>query len=360
MGDKNAESETRSRWSEFETDPRGSAAGAPESFTPGMEGVARRPVKGGLRAFVSDLRDLLGPRSLKRTFKDFLRHDGTGLAAQLSYYLILAMFPLILVVFSLLGTFSSGETAQEMLGYMQRVLPAQVYDLVSTYMSGILSGESEAPGLLSVGLLGTLWAASGAFSALMKALNAAYEIEESRPFWKAKAIAVGMTVVLAAFVPLAVALLVVGTPVLEAVSGYLGLGAALTLVLSALRYLLALALLAAAVSLVYYVAPDARQPARWITPGGLIGVLLWITSSVAFSFYVGNFGSYNETYGSIGAVIVLLVYLFVSAVAILLGAELNATLARMKEEESGREVIDENPALGSTPEDARSEGREGD
>ncbi|MDN5697628.1 MAG: YihY/virulence factor BrkB family protein, partial [Rubrobacter sp.] len=148
--------------------------------------------------------------ALKRTATEFQKNDGTGLAAQLAYYLILAMFPLILVLLSLLGRLCSPELASRLLGFFQHVLPGQVYGLIEEYMGGILSGDSQAPGLLSFGILGTLWAASGAFSALINALNRAYGAEESRPFWKVKLLAVLMTLALSGVVLAAVVLLVFG------------------------------------------------------------------------------------------------------------------------------------------------------
>lgn len=305
----------------------------------GSEGVARRPVDGSYGGFLRDLTSLISLTALKRTALEFQKNDGMGLAAQLAYYLILALFPLILVLFSVLGTFSSPDLASSLLGYFSQVLPGQVYSLIEAYMGGILSGDNGAPGLLSFGILGTLWAASGAFSALINALNRAYGVEESRPFWKVKLLAILMTLALSGIVLAAVILLVFGPQIGEAISGYFGLSTVFDMTWNVLRWVVALLFLIVTVALVYYVAPDVEQPLRWITPGGVVGVLLWVLASLGFSFYVGNFGSYDETYGSIGAVIVLLLYLYISSLAILFGAELNATLVRMKEEISGKQVL---------------------
>lgn len=306
----------------------------------GSEGVARRPVDGTYGGFVRDLASLMSFAALKRTVGGFVKNDGTGLAAQLAFYLILALFPLILVFFSLLGTFSNPELASTLLGYFNQVLPAQVYDLIEAYMGGILSGDNQAPGLLSFGILGTLWAASGAFAALINALNKAYGVEESRPFWKVRLLAILMTLALSGIVLAAVVLLVFGPQIGAAISAYFGLSQVFDMTWSVLRWVVALAFLMVTVALVYYVAPDVEQPLRWITPGGVVGVLLWMLASLGFSFYVGNFGSYNETYGSVGAVIVLLLYLYISSIAILFGAELNATLIKMKEEISGEQILE--------------------
>lgn len=314
----------------------------------GSEGVTRRPAKGSYGGFLRDLASLMSLRAFKRAAVDFQKNDGMGLAAQLAYYLILALFPLILVLFSVLGTFSSPELASSLLGYFDRVLPGQVYSLIEAYMGGILSGDNQAPGLLSFGILGTLWAASGAFSALINALNRAYGVEESRPFWKVKLLAILMTLALSGIVLAAVVLLVFGPQIGEAISAYFGLSEVFDVTWNVLRWVVALLFLMVTVALLYYVAPAVEQPLRWITPGGVFGVLLWVLASLGFNFYVGNFGSYNETYGSIGAVIVLLLYLYISSLAILFGAELNATLVRMKEEISGKPVI-RDPATAQTP-----------
>jgi len=301
--------------------------------------VAERPVEGSFGGFLRDLYGLVSFAALRRTVLAFQKNDGTGLAAQLAYYLVLALFPLILVFFSVLGTFSSPQLASGLLGYFSQVLPGQVYGLIEAYMGGILSGDKQAPGLLSFGILGTLWAASGAFSALINALNKAYGVEESRPFWKVKLLAVSMTFALSGIVLAAVVLLVFGPQIGAAISGYFELDAVFEVAWDVLRWVAALLFLVTTVALVYYFAPDVDQPLRWITPGGVFGVLLWVLASLGFSFYVSNFGSYNETYGSIGAAIVLLLYLYISSLAILFGAELNATLVRMKEEISGKQVI---------------------
>jgi len=230
------------------------------------------------------------------------------------------------------------------LDYFQQVMPQQVYELIETYTEDIISGREKSPGLLSFGILFTLWSASGAFAALINALNRAYDVQETRPFWKVRGIAILMTLGLSVLILVGVLLLVVGEPIGRAVADVFGLGELFELVWNIARWPVALFFMVFTVALIYYFAPDVEQPFRWITPGGLIGVLLWVLASAAFSFYVNNFGSYNKTYGSIGVVIVLLLYLYISSLTILFGAELNATLIRMKEEISGKQIIDAKPA----------------
>ncbi len=309
-----------------------------------LRAVARRPARGSLKNFLRDLRSLLRFQALKATVQEFQRDDALGLAAQLAYYLILALFPFILVLVSLMGTFGSEELASEVLGYFRQVMPQEAYASIETFTGNIISGQAEAPGLLSFGILFTIWAASGAFAALINALNRAYDVEETRPFWKVRGIAILMTLGLSVLVLAGVLLLVLGPQIGAAIANLFGLDDLFLLVWDVARWPAALFFMVFTVALLYYFAPDVEQPFRWITPGGLIGVLLWVLASVAFNFYVSNFGSYNKTYGSIGAVIVLLLYLYISSLTILFGATLNATLVRVKEEISGQQILDAKPA----------------
>jgi membrane protein len=309
-----------------------------------LRGVARRPARGSLKNFLLDMKSLLSVRALRAAVAEFQRDDALGLAAQLAFYLILALFPFLLVLVSLMGTFSSPALAEQVLGYFREVTPEQVYGIIESYLSDIIAGNRPAPGLFSVGLVIALWSASGAFAALINALNKAYDVEETRPFWKVRGIALLMTLGLSVMVMIGVLLLVAGPPIGRGIADLFGLGEVFTLVWNVVQWPVALSLMVFTVALLYYFAPDAEQPFRWITPGGLIGVLLWVLASVIFRFYVSNFGSYDATYGSIGAVIVLLLYLYISSLTILFGAELNATLVRLKEEISGEQVLDAEPA----------------
>jgi membrane protein len=306
--------------------------------------IARRPARGSLKNFVRDLRSLLRFQALKATVQEFQRDDALGLAAQLAYYLILALFPFILVLVSLMGTFGSPELASEVLSYFRQVMPEQAYAIIETFTANIISGRAEAPGLLSFGILFTIWAASGAFAALINALNRAYDVQETRPFWKVRGIAILMTLGLSVLILVGVLLLVLGPQIGKAIADLFGLEETFLLVWDIVRWPVALLFMVFTVALLYYFAPDVEQPFRWITPGGLIGVLLWVLASVGFNFYVSNFGSYNKTYGSIGAVIILLLYLYISSLTILFGATLNAILVRMKEEISGKQILDAKPA----------------
>lgn len=306
--------------------------------------VARRPAEGSLGNFFRDMRSLSRFRTLKVAVNEFQRDDALGLAAQLAFYLILALFPFILVLVSLMGTFSSEEFARSVLQYFEQVMPQQVYEIIESYLSDTISGSNPAPGLFSIGIALTLWPISNAFTALMNALNKAYDVEETRPFWKLRGIALLMTLGLSVMMLIGVLLLIFGPDIGRVVANFFGLSSVFELVWNIVQWPVALFFLMFTMALIYYFAPNANQPFRWITPGGFIAILLWVLTSLAFRFYVSNFGSYDEIYGSIGAVIILLLYLYISSLTILFGAELNATLVRMKEEISGERILDAEPA----------------
>jgi membrane protein len=319
----------------------------PEMPREELRAVARRPAKGSLGNFFGDLRDLVRFGTLKATVQEFIRDDALGLAAQLAYYLILALFPFILFLVAVLDAFgsSSPQFVNELFEYLRRVMPAQVFDLIETYTERTLRDEDTAPGLLSVGILGTIWAASGAFSALINALNRAYDVQETRPFWKVKGIAILMTLGLSVLTLGGVLLLIAGPSIGETIAEVFTLGDEFVVVWNVARWPAALLFMVVTVALLFYFAPDAGQPFRWITPGGFVGIALWVLASLAFNVYLSSdFNTYDKTYGSIGTVIVLLLYLYISSLTILFGATLNATLVRIKEEVSGEQILDARPA----------------
>lgn len=313
--------------------------------------VIRRQVAGSTVGFLGDMADLLRYRAAKRAVQQIYRDDILGLAAQLAFYLTLGLFPFLLVIFSLMGTFSSDQFAEDLLAYFVQVLPVQVYDLIDAYVSDVLRGRNPAAGLLSFSIIGTLWVISNAFAATTRALNKAYDVEETRPFWKVRGLALLMAVGLSGIIYLALVLLIAGPNIGENIAGYFGFGELFSIVWSVVQWLVALGILVVTFAMLYYFAPDLDQPFRWITPGGFIAVMLWVVASLIFRFYVNSdFVSYNQTYGSIGAAIILLLYLYLVSFALLVGAELNAVLVKMKEELSGKEIINgkdanEKPAM---------------
>lgn len=313
-------------------------------------GIAGRPVAGSAISFLADMGSLLRYKAVKRTVQQTYRDDITGLAAQLAFYLTLGLFPFLLVIFSLMGTFSSDGFAEDLLAYFVQVLPIQVYNLIEAYVADILRGRNPAAGLLSFSIIGTLWVISNAFAAITRALNKAYDVEETRPFWKVRGLAMLMALALSGIVFIALILLIAGPNIGESIAVYYGFGRLFAFLWSIAQWLVALAILVATFAMLYYFAPDVEQPFRWITPGGFIAVILWVVASLVFRLYVNSdFVSYNQTYGSIGAAVILLLYLYIVSFALLVGAELNAVLVKMKEEISGKEVIDGKPANEKPP-----------
>jgi membrane protein len=259
--------------------------------------------------------------------------------------LTLGLFPFLLVIFSLMGTFSSDQFAEDLLAYFVQVLPVQVYNLIDAYVADVLRGRNPAAGLLSFSIIGTVWVISTAFSAITLALNKAYDVQETRPFWKVRGLALLMALGLSGIIFIALVLLVFGPNIGENIAAYFGFGRIFAFLWSIVQWLVALTILVVTFAMLYYFAPDVEQPFRWITPGGFIAVILWVLASLAFRLYVNSdFVSYNQTYGSIGAAIILLLYLYIVSLSLLIGAELNAVLAKTKEEVSGEEIIGGKPA----------------
>jgi membrane protein len=186
--------------------------------------------------------------------------------------------------------------------------------------------NADSGGILTIGILGALWSSSAAVVAIVGSLNRAYDIEEGRPWWKVRLTAIGLTVGLAVLVLASFTLIVAGPTIATQVASSFGLGSVFEWTWKILQWPLAFVLVSTAVGLVYYVAPDAEQDWAWITPGAVIGTLLWLVVSLVFKFYVANFADYNATYGAVGGVIVLLLWFYISGLAILVGAELNAEI----------------------------------
>src|SRR5215208_5668315 len=263
-----------------------------------LRGVARRPARGSLKNFLGDLRDLLRYGTLKASVQEFVRDDALGLAAQLAFYLILAIFPFILFCVAILDAFSSSDPQfiADLFDYLRRLLPEQVFGLIHTYTENTLRNEDTAPGLLSLGILGTIWAASGAFAALINALNRAYDVQETRPFWKVRGIAILMMLGLSALILIGVLLLVAGPSIGRTLAEVFTLGDEFMVAWNIVRWPAAFLFMIVTVALLFYFAPDANQPFRWITPGGVVGIVLWVIASVVFNLYLSSdFNTYNKT-----------------------------------------------------------------
>ncbi len=297
----------------------------------------------------SDLRARSWLGVLKRTIKEFRDDNLTDWAAALTYYGILSIFPALLVFVSVLGLI--GESATEpLLDNLSTVAPGPAQEIFTSAIENLQSSQGGAGVLFLVGLAGALWSASGYVGAFMRASNSIYEVEEGRPFWKLRPVQIAITLVMMILLSIGAVAVVLTGPLAEEVGNVVGVGSAAVTAWDIAKWPALILLVSLMLSVLYWAAPNVKQPGfRWLTPGGVLAVVLWIVASAAFAFYVANFGSYNKTYGTIGGVIVFLIWLWISNIAVLLGAELNAELERGRQLEAGLPAEDE---LQSEPRDA--------
>ena len=279
---------------------------------------------------------------LKRSAKEFQDDNLTDWAAALTYYAILALFPALIVLVAVLGLFGQQDTINTFIGSMRDAGLSGAADNIEQPLNDVVNQKGGAGALLGFGLLGAVWSASGYLGAFMRASNAIYEVEEGRPFWKLRPLQVALTVVgilVLAFVLIGI---VVSGPLAEAVGDTIGLGSAAVTIYSIVKWPFLIGVVMLLFASLYYAAPNVRQPKfRWVSVGGVVAVIVWILASAAFGFYVSNFGSYNKTYGTLGGVISFLVWMWITNIAILFGAELDAELERERELEAGINAEDE-------------------
>jgi membrane protein len=261
---------------------------------------------------------------VKQAVKSFLDDDMVTYAAALSYHLALALFPFIIFLLTLLGALGLSDFFDRVLNQARAALPPDAYELLARVIGEIRGQPRE--GLLSASILLALWAASTGMRSVMNALNVAYAVEETRPAWKRYPLSILYTIGLVAVVIAAAVFRLVGPWAAQRFVTQLGLTTALARVWTWLRWPVVVMLLLLVVALIYYLGPNIQQPFRYVTPGSVSAVIVWIVASLLFSAYVDNFGNYGATYGSLGGMIVLLLYFFVSAAVLLLGAEINATI----------------------------------
>jgi membrane protein len=259
-----------------------------------------------------------------RVWNEIWEDEVTDRAAGLAYYLLFALFPALLFLTALLGMLPIPNLMDRLMAYVNQALPGDAASITQKTLQEIMQGAHG--GLLSLGVLGALWASSNGMASLITALNACYDIPEGRPFWKRKALAIGLTVLFALFILSALVLMVFGPKIGEAVAGWVGLGEVFTTVWNVVSVPVAVLLVTIGVALIYYLAPAAEQRFRWVTPGSAVAVVLWLAMSAGLRYYVTNFGDYTATYGSIAGVILLMLWLYLSGVALLLGAEINAEI----------------------------------
>jgi membrane protein len=272
---------------------------------------------------------------LKRTIKEFRDDNLTDWAAALTYYGVLALFPALIALVSVVGLL--GQSTVDTLIANIRAIPAAgaAKDIVLKTIESISKEKGTAGAAFVTGLALALWSASSYVGAFMRASNAIYETREGRSFFKLRPLQLGITLIMVVLVALSTAAIVVTGPVAERVGQAVGLGGTTQTAFDIVKWPMIVLIVSFMFSLLYYAAPNVRQPGfRWITPGGLLAVLVWVAASAAFALYVNYFPN-NKTYGAFGGVIVFLTWLWITNIAMLLGLELNAELERERELRAG-------------------------
>ena len=272
---------------------------------------------------------------VRRTIREFKEDDLTLLAAALTYYGVLSLFPGMLVLVSILGLLGE-STTQPLVDNLTALTPGPARDVVMSSIRNLQDASGAAGFAFVLGILGALWSASGYVGGFMRASNIIYEVEEGRPFWKLRPLQIAVTVLLVLVAAVISLSIVVTGPLAQRVGDVIGLGDTTVTLWNIAKWPVIAIVVSQVIAFLYWVAPNVRQPGyRWISPGGIFAVVLWILASAAFAFYVSQFGSYNKTYGSLTAVIVFLVWLWITNVVILLGAEMNAEVERERQIKQG-------------------------
>jgi membrane protein len=263
----------------------------------------------------------------RRVWSEVQKDDVFGRAAQLSYYFLLALFPLLIFLTSFIGFVVGSGTGMRhsLFNYLRQVMPSSAFQLVDSTIWEITNASGG--GKISFGILAALWAASSGMGAITQALNVAYDVRETRPWWKQRVVAVGLTVALSLLIISALALVLYGGRIADSMAGHFGFGNAFTLTWKVLQWPVLLGFMLTAFGLIYYWAPDLHdQDWRWVTPGSVIAVAAWLIISFGFRVYLHFFDSYSKSYGSLGAVIVLMLWLYLTGAAVLIGGEINSEI----------------------------------
>ena len=263
----------------------------------------------------------------RRVWKEIQGDKVFNRAAELSYYFLLALFPLLILLTSVFGLIigEQAELRQKLFNYLAQVMPPSALQLTDTTLQEV--SAASGGGKISFGVLATLWAASNGMGAITEALNVAYDVKESRPWWKTRLTAILLTIALGVLIITALILVLAGGKIANGVAANYSFGNVFTWTWKVLQWPLIFVFITLAFALIYYFAPDVEdQKWAWITPGSVIGVILWLLVSFAFRTYLQYFDSYGKTYGSLGAVIILMLWLYLTGVAVLIGGEVNAEI----------------------------------
>src|SRR3954454_4773133 len=283
----------------------------------------------------TDLPKQSWPQTLKRTGKQFGDDKLSIWAAALTYYAILSIFPALLALVSILGLIGPSAT-QPLLDNLSSVAPGPAKDILTNVLKSLGSAKGSSGLAFIIGLGAAIWSASGYIGAFMDAANNVWDAPEGRPIWKRVPLRLVVTVVMLILLAASALAVVLTGPLARSVGDVVGLGSTFVTVWGIAKWPLLVVVVSFMISLLYWAGPNVKQPGfPWVTPGGILAVLLWIVVSALFAFYVSNFASYNKTYGSLGGVIVFLVWLWITNLIILLGAEFNSELERSRQIAAG-------------------------
>ena len=282
--------------------------------------------------FFPHMKGLRLHRVMVRTVTEFVDDEMSTYASALAYQMLFSLFPFILFLIALIGFLHLPDFFSWLRLQSELVLPPQALEQVNPVIDQL---QQSKGGLLSVGIVIALYTASAGVRLMMSAMNAAYDVVEGRPAWKRFPLSIFYTIGIAGMLLIAAALMVLGPQVMGWIAAQVGLEDFIVTVWTIARWPVIVVLMMIAVALIYYVMPDVKQEFRFITPGSVLAVTVWIVASLGFAFYVKTFADYNAMYGSIGAIIVLLLYFYISAAVLLLGAEMNAVIEHMSNEGKG-------------------------
>ncbi|MER7577546.1 YihY/virulence factor BrkB family protein [Streptomyces sp. NPDC126514] len=278
---------------------------------------------------------------LKGTLKEFKKDELTDRAAALTYYGLLALFPALLALISLLGVVGQ-SASQQVLDNIQKLAPGAARDVLTNAVTQMQGNAGLGSIMAIVGLLLAVWSASGYVAAFIRTANAVYDLPEGRPVWKVMPVRVGVTVVLMVMAVISAVIVVFTGALAKEVGSALGVGDTALTVWSIAKWPVLVLLVTTMIAILYWATPNAKvRGFRWITPGSFLAVLIWIVASAGFAFYVANFASYNKTYGTFAGVIIFLVWLWITNLAILLGLEFDAEMARQRAVAGGHPAGDE-------------------
>ena len=273
--------------------------------------------------------------ALKRSVKEFMEDNLTDWAAALTYYGVLSIFPGLLVLVSVLGLLGP-SAIQPLLDNVGQITPGPVRTILDNAANALEQSQGTAGITAIIGLAVAIWSSSGYVAAFMRASNAIYDVREGRPIWKTLPIRIGVTLLTGVLLVVSALIVVLTGDVAEQAGRALGIESVLVTTWSIVKWPVLVVLVSLMFAILYWASPNARQGGfRWVSPGGLVAVILWILASAGFAVYVSNFASYNKTYGTLAGVIVFLVWLWISNLAVLYGAELNAELERQRTAAAG-------------------------